>query len=103
MEVLQVINAFPGDPIPVFDAILEKAHMLCAAAHGNLWTYDGELFHPVATSGNPRFAEWLRDLSSVPSTPGTVLKRIARGEDFLQIAAARDQAFWTSAFSRGSF
>jgi hypothetical protein len=103
MEVLQVINASPGDPIPVFDAILEKAHMLCGAAHGNLWTYDGELFHPVATRGNPRFAEWLRDLSSVPSAPGTVLERIVRGEDFLQIAAASDQAFWTSAFSRGSF
>jgi hypothetical protein len=78
MEVLQVINASPGDSIPVFDAILEKAHMLCAAAHGNLWTYDGKLFHPVATRGNPRFAESLRDHSSVPPAPCTVLERIVR-------------------------
>ena len=42
-EVLEVINASPGDISPVFDTIARKAMQLCDADQGGLWIVEGEI------------------------------------------------------------
>jgi len=93
-EVLQVINASPGDLAPVFEAILEKARIVCAAAHGGLWTYDGNFVHLAATHGEPGFAAWLRKQGPVQVWPGAPTERLARGEDYVQFDdVTQDRSF----------
>jgi two-component system, NtrC family, sensor kinase len=83
-EVLGVINSSPGDLTPVFDAILEKAMVLCEAAFGQLSTYDGETFRVAAMRGLPAaFAEY-RSQNNPSAGPGTNTGRILAGEPFVQ-------------------
>jgi GAF domain-containing protein len=82
-EVLQVINSSPGDLVPVFEGILQKAHTLCGADHVHLTIYSGGEFRAVAFNRVPdKFAEMLRQ----PFRPAHGIgERLLAGEPFVQI------------------
>ncbi len=89
-EVLQIINASPGDLTPVFEAMLEKAHALCGALHGALDFYDGERYRAIALNVIP---EQLRTFLSeaYPKYAGGAQERLLRDEPLVHIADALDR------------
>jgi GAF domain-containing protein len=82
-EMLQVINASPGELAPVFEAILNKAHTLCGVSLGSLASYDGKLFHRLAMHGYPPEYE---ALIRPPNKPTTYGQRLLDGARFVHVA-----------------
>ena len=78
-EVLQVINSSPGDLVPVFDVMLQKALSLCGAAFGQLVTFDGVVFRAAAWRGYEPGPG-----ATVP-TPGMALHQLVHGERIVHI------------------
>jgi class 3 adenylate cyclase len=80
-EVLGVINSSPGNLVPVWDAMLEKATRLCKAAAGILWMYDGARFRAIAQRGLPN--KLIAELQRSP-IPTASLRNIAAGENVVR-------------------
>jgi GAF domain-containing protein len=92
-EVLQVINASPGDLAPVFDAMLEKALHLCDASFGTFATFDGVGFRAVARLGYDPGPD--RSHRTTP-TPGMAYYRLIHGESVAHITDITDDEVYRS-------
>ena len=95
-EVLQVISSSPGDLEPVFASMLEKAIRVCEATFGNIYRWDGEAFHLLATKNTPQaLAEYRRSASPVVHpAPDTLFGRLAAARKLIHIPdLAADQLY----------
>src|SRR5271166_3751420 len=67
-EVLQVISSSPGELEPVFSTMLENAVRICDAKFGNIYRWDGDARHLMASHNTPAaFVEARRYSPNRPS------------------------------------
>jgi class 3 adenylate cyclase/prephenate dehydratase len=93
-EVLQVINSSRGDLAPVFDAILEKAMVLCGAAFGTMGVTEGNALRTIATRGLPAaFVEFGRR-NIHPGGPNSIVGRLFGGEAIVHLLDAKDDEIY---------
>src|SRR6516162_4206967 len=86
-EVLKVISSSPGDLKSIFHAILENATRICEAKFGNLFTYQNELFHPVAHRNTPpALLKFITDRGPFQPPRGTSLDQLLKTNDFVHRA-----------------
>jgi class 3 adenylate cyclase/putative methionine-R-sulfoxide reductase with GAF domain/DNA-binding FrmR family transcriptional regulator len=87
-EVLQVISSSPGDLEPVFAAMLENAARICDANFGNIFRWDGDALHLIATHNTPpSFAEY-RKRQALPLKPNLPFARMVAAKAVVHCADA---------------
>jgi len=89
-EVLQVINSSPGDLMPVFDAMLDRAMRLCGAAFGELAIIEGGQPRTVTTRGVPAALVKFRSQYQASPLPGSITARVFAGEPVIHTIDAAD-------------
>ena len=85
-EVLSVISSSPGDLEPVFAIMLENAVRICDAKFGNIYRWDGEVFHLVATHNTPSAFAEARRRSPMRPRPDNLLNRMVTTKTVIHVA-----------------
>jgi GAF domain-containing protein len=100
-DVLKVISSSPGELEPVFQAMLENAARVCDAWSGNIFRWEGDAFHHVATHNTPpAFAEARRN-SAIRPHPKDPLGRIHSTRKLVHISDAAAEEVYTRRLNLG--
>jgi GAF domain-containing protein len=93
-NVLQVISSSPGDLEPVFATMLEKAVRICNAKNGNIYRWDGDALHLMASHNIPAAFVEARARSPNRPNPQTATGRMIATKKFVHVPdLAADPAY----------
>ena len=85
-QVLRVISSSPGDIEPVFATMLENATRICDAKFGNVYLWDSDAFHLVATHNTPRAFAESRERGPFRPNPSHPFRRLVETKQIFHIA-----------------
>jgi GAF domain-containing protein len=89
-KVLHAITRSSGDLALVFDTVLESARSLCDAEFGNIYRWDGEALHIIASQNTPAaFAEYRKHGPFRP-TATSLIGRMVRTKTVTHVIDAAD-------------
>ena len=88
-EILRVISSSPSDLQPVFQAMLKNAVRLCDAKFGNIYRWDGDALHLVATQNVPAAFVQVRGRSPLRPSPQTPTGRMIATKTVVHVADMR--------------
>ena len=86
-EILEVISRSTGDLQPIFAAILQNAVRLCDASFGDIYSWERDALHLLASYNSPpAFAEERRRSQRIPPSPDSPTTRILATKSPVHIA-----------------
>ena len=94
-EVLQVISSTPGDLQPVFATMLENAVRICDATFGNIYRWDGEALHMLASHNTPPVFAEDRRRSPYRPYPNSPIGRMVANKTLVHISDVRTEDVYT--------
>ena len=90
-EILRVISSAPSDLQPVFQAMLKNAVRLCDAKFGNIYRWDGDALHLVATQNVPPAFVQARGRSPLRPSPQTPTGRMISNKTVVHVTDMRTE------------
>jgi signal transduction histidine kinase/CheY-like chemotaxis protein len=89
-EILRTISESPTDASPVFETIVRHAVALCRSLFANVFRFDGELLHYVASQNTgPDYIELLRSKYPMPPDSSQVSGRVILSKSVVKLEDVR--------------
>jgi two-component system NtrC family sensor kinase len=100
-EILRLIRASPTDLQPIFETIVRNAVSLCGSLFANVFRFDGELLHWVASHNvGPSFVDLLKTKFPMRPDPSQVAGRVLFRKSVVQVEDALSDPDYDQRFPR---